>query len=409
MLALACLGASCSKLDSSPTAAAAPLFPVNATFASGVVLQGVDLSAVPIQLGKPFSVTAHFKVNQPIDGSWQLFFHANDCGTTEFHDLGAAGSTPPAQWKSGEDVRVTAQTTLPLGYPRSDVSLYVGFFRGADRMDIVSGPKDNFHRARMATVPVQGAAPASPVPRSYVARRTRVAPKIDGVLDEGVWTNAPVSEYLIDPVTAGAAANVGTFRALWDDQNLYFAVDNVDRDLIATTQKQEMFPHDDFVQVFVDPRGNGVFYSRYFVTASGATGDALNTATGLSDFGWTSHMKAGVKLNGTINRSEDEDRGWTVEIAVPLADLNLTAPPKMGDRWRMNVARADIDKFSNTISTVWAPPMTADFDVPSHFGTLLFGDENGNTVLPAGVTAPQRTQPKARKGLHGALSQPRSE
>ena len=48
-------------------------------------------------------------------------------------------------------------------------------------------------------------------------------------------------------------------------------------------------------------------------------------------------------MDGTLNDPTDEDRGWSVEIAIPWTVLEEAAgrpvPPAPGDRWRFNFSR----------------------------------------------------------------------
>jgi hypothetical protein len=67
----------------------------------------------------------------------------------------------------------------------------------------------------------------------------------------------------------------------------------------------------------------------------------------LGSFEWTFPGKqTAVSVDGTINKDEDRDRGWSVEVAFPWKGMQLLAkadgrsvPPKDGDEWRIDFSR----------------------------------------------------------------------
>jgi hypothetical protein len=79
-----------------------------------------------------------------------------------------------------------------------------------------------------------------------------------------------------------------------------------------------------------------------------------------------------VRVDGTLNRRSDRDRGWTVELAIPFADLGLTRAPAPGDVWRMNLYR--FDPSAENRYAAWSPTLgeRADFHKPDRFGYLEF-------------------------------------
>jgi hypothetical protein len=65
----------------------------------------------------------------------------------------------------------------------------------------------------------------------------------------------------------------------------------------------------------------------------------------LSDFasGWLPAWQSATTTNGTAraaaDAATDEDKGWTAELAIPLASLpaNMFPPPANGQHWGVNV------------------------------------------------------------------------
>ena len=52
-----------------------------------------------------------------------------------------------------------------------------------------------------------------------------------------------------------------------------------------------------------------------------------------------------LTIDGTLNYSDDVDRGWSVEVAIPWSSMEKYAgtacPPNPGDRWRVNFSRVE--------------------------------------------------------------------
>ncbi|HEU5092913.1 MAG TPA: carbohydrate-binding family 9-like protein, partial [Nitrospira sp.] len=180
------------------------------------------------------------------------------------------------------------------------------------------------------------AAPVGTDISHYTVMRTLGPIKVDGVLDEPSWL---------------AAKSTGAFRAndgsetvtsrveakmLWDDSNLYFAFECDDTDLVATmTKRDEHLWQEEVVEVFIDPDGDEKNYIELEVNPLGAFLDlfVLTPVVPIPYESYNIPAKWAVKVDGTVQNSSDRDRGWTVELAVPLNEA-VTAPnrpPKDGD------------------------------------------------------------------------------
>jgi hypothetical protein len=94
-------------------------------------------------------------------------------------------------------------------------------------------------------------------------------------------------------------------------------------------------------------------------------------------------MKSAVKINGTINKSDDLDEGWTVELAFPWSGMKLLAgerslPPREGDVWRMDLSRFQKFKDRNTMINpgwAWNTHGTYDSHIPELFTYIHFTDK----------------------------------
>lgn len=93
-------------------------------------------------------------------------------------------------------------------------------------------------------------------------------------------------------------------------------------------------------------------------------------------------IKTGVHMNGTMNKDNDKDKGWTVEIAIPWSSLKILAdgrhlPPVPGETWRMDFSRFNRKKGSEKDSGGWAwsPHGVWDSHVPECFTYITFSDK----------------------------------
>jgi hypothetical protein len=217
--------------------------------------------------------------------------------------------------------------------------------------------------------------PASTDISHYTVMRTLGPIKVDGAFDEPSWR---------------AAKSTGAFRAndgsetvtsrveakmLWDDSNLYFAFECGDTDLSATmTKRDEHLWQEEVVEVFIDPDGDEKNYIELEVNPLGAFLDlfVLTPVVPIPYESYNIPAKWAVKVDGTVQNSLDRDRGWNVELAVPLKEA-VTAPnrpPKDGDRWRLNLYRIERKPKDQLIA--WSPTLKPSFHTPSRFGEVTF-------------------------------------
>ena len=196
--------------------------------------------------------------------------------------------------------------------------------------------------------------PAIPfAPRSYVAYRTAQPLKVDGRLDESAWRAVPWTDDFVDIEGAAKPAPRLRTRAkmLWDSTNLYLAAELTEPDVWGTiTERDAVIFRDNDFEVFIDPDGDTHRYYELEVNALGTAWDLFLQQpyrdNGHALTGWDIHgILVGTKVDGTLNRPGDTDRGWTVELALPWAALGeaagTPAPPRAGDQWRIDFSRVE--------------------------------------------------------------------
>jgi hypothetical protein len=241
--------------------------------------------------------------------------------------------------------------------------------------------------------------PAMPDPRGYVCYRTTSPINPDGILDEKSWTDVPWTDYFVD--IEGSSKPLPRLKThakvLWDDSNLYIAAELEEPQVWATLKQRDtvIFFDNDF-EVFIDPDGDTQAYYELEVNALGTAWDLLLLKPyrdgGPPVTGWDiAGLKVGTHIDGTINNPGDVDKGWTVEIKIPLAALKECSPglPKPGDKWRIDFSRVEwrtvIDNgaYKKEINPatgkpfpednwVWSPQGRIDMHMPEMWGFLQF-------------------------------------
>ncbi|NMC38536.1 MAG: carbohydrate-binding family 9-like protein [Bacteroidales bacterium] len=243
--------------------------------------------------------------------------------------------------------------------------------------------------------------PPKPDPKGYVCYRASSAIIPDGILDEPSWAAAPWTDHFVD--IEGDAKPVPAYKThaklLWDDKNLYVGAELEEPHVWATLRQRDtvIFFDNDF-EVFIDPDGDTHNYYELEVNAFGTEWDLLLTKPyndgGFPVNGWDiKGLKTGTHVNGTINNPADTDKGWSVEIVIPLAALREAAGvagmPKAGDQWRIDFSRVEwrtvIDgvKYCKEINPatgkpfpednwVWSPQGRINMHMPEMWGYLQF-------------------------------------
>lgn len=218
--------------------------------------------------------------------------------------------------------------------------------------------------------------------------KTLVAPTIDGVLDTAVWNY--VGETLA--ITMDGADNpdnwddwfdlFGSFRLLWDDNNLYFWLE-VQDDIINTgTDWQydgvELYFDGDWSQTEGAYDGVDDLQMRYNVGES--TLDEIDTGYGTAA-GW------GFVKDGIDYVIEETDYGWVLETSIPIADLQLVADAEFGFDVQIN----DADETTRETMFRWWANDNNEWQHANLFGTAMLSTSrvvNGDYLPVPKGTAP---------------------
>lgn len=183
--------------------------------------------------------------------------------------------------------------------------------------------------------------------------------RIDGKLEESAWTQAlayPLS--LLDSaeklpeLTRAAIRNDryedGTVKFLLGGGYLYVGIAFTDRDIVAQGKEDQtmLFSSGDVAEVFLKPEDAPGYFELY-VSPLGNRSSFFFPAGGYLGLPECTkelalpQMQAAASVDGTLNDSRDEDKGWTAELAIPLTSLQDKTGVSFSreNRWRLLVAR----------------------------------------------------------------------
>lgn len=228
----------------------------------------------------------------------------------------------------------------------------------------------------------------------YTCHHTSTAPSLDGTMTYPAWDTAPWTHDFLDILGPDRPAPRFQTRAklLWDDEFLYVGA-TLEEPHVWTTMAEKntkLFWENNF-ELFLDPDGDGQNYYEFEINPLGTIWE-LTLPKAYSEGGVPVDptnlpgLRTAVHVNGTLNDPGDTDEGWSVEFALPWADLasynpGRATPPSSGDEWRMNLMRIEWDhqvvdgsyqKGAEQDFWVWAPQYVADMHVPKHWGVLQF-------------------------------------
>jgi hypothetical protein len=172
--------------------------------------------------------------------------------------------------------------------------------------------------------------------KEAAALKIDVPVKIDGVLDEAPWSQAPVlSDFLQFQPDRGAPASVRTtVRVLYDGHAVYFGFENSDPEtgkLAARISKRDSdLKEDDSVGVYLDTYADQRSCYVFVTNLLGTQYDGRIADNGLStDTTWDGVWKSAARKTET---------GWTVEMAIELASLKYS--PGRQRTWGLGLIRA---------------------------------------------------------------------
>jgi len=380
--------------DNLLSAAPSPKHVVNADLGGKVTYLGADVDKDSAVIGDKIKVIHYWKVIEPPGAEWRLFTHVNGAkgDWINVDDTRMRKGYGPDKWKAGDIIRDEQVFPILPTWKSADATIYVGMFRKGgqtekDRMTIRSGPSDQKGRVKVATIPI-GAVAGKPAPavgdaKPFAVQRAKGPIKLDGKASELDWAKAAVAGPFVDAEGGAPAGGSASARLLWDAEYLYAYVEVADKDVASSFKKtDDPLWKEDAVELFIDADGNGKGYVELQVSPRGTLFDAwFPTVRPESDVAWSSGMKAKVVVDGTLDARDDQDKGWAVELAIPLAavkgkdaEMKVTLPPKPGDRWKLNLVRVEKPKDAGVTASSWSKIGIGDFHALDRLQTIEFVD-----------------------------------
>jgi hypothetical protein len=204
-------------------------------------------------------------------------------------------------------------------------------------------------------------------PITKAARAVRVVgepPRIDGVLDDAVWAQAPAIDAFVQKIPVeGAAPSVGTeVRLLYDDHGLYVAarLSRPDPNAIRTSITRRDGDSDaEVFTISLDPYLDRRTAYSFSISSGGVRGDAYHSQDS-EDSGREAQYDPIWSARARV-----DEQGWTAEMHIPFSQLRFNAAAEQ--TWGLELTRNIPDK-SERLQWVLIPVSAAGFS--SHFGRL---------------------------------------
>lgn len=226
--------------------------------------------------------------------------------------------------------------------------------------------KTSFLNLTAAMILMILASACSSVGTEVTAKRSTIAIKMDGKLEDPIWYLTPAYE-LVHPKTFGQGESPevrnffrrgpvepGKVRLLWDDKYLYIGVDFTDYDLAAAGNRDQGPNPDggDAVAIFLKPL-NKTWYWELYLNLRGNKTSYFYPGRGLFGFSGINKavpalkgLKGAVFFKGTLNNSWDKDKKWTAEIAVPRMELAMAGEKLDPDiPWLICIVRINYGRY----------------------------------------------------------------
>ena len=162
------------------------------------------------------------------------------------------------------------------------------------------------------------------------------APKIDGILDEAVWQNAPTATDFIQrqPYIGKPALFPTEVRFLYDNTGLYVGATMLDPhpDSIPCQlglRDANSLNADNFI-IILSPFNDGLNAFCFMVSSSDVQTDfKLSGSNGNDDYTWDAVWTSKARRN---------EKGWVVEMKIPFSAIRF--PKKPVQEWGLNCQRS---------------------------------------------------------------------
>ncbi|MEN8123292.1 MAG: DUF5916 domain-containing protein, partial [Bacteroidota bacterium] len=222
--------------------------------------------------------------------------------------------------------------------------------------------------------------------------KTKIAPKIDGTLNEQSWKDAPITKDFIQfyPYNGKPATEKTEVKIIYDDDAIYVAAimfDSSPDSIFTTLTKRDagIFVDADMIIVSISTFNDGINSNMFAVTAAGVQSD-IKGSSGNDDPNWDAVWESAVKIT---------DKGWVAEIKIPYSALRFSKEEEQ--TWGINFFRTlkrrsewtswnwinnEINGFTNQAGEITGirgikPPLRLSFT--PYFSTFAQHDSEDNS------------------------------
>lgn len=256
-------------------------------------------------------------------------------------------------------------------------------------------------------------------PKQYVSYHTEAPPVIDGDISDAVWAETQPTTMFVSIENGTEVPEHTWVKIRWDKDYIYLAAELEGEKVIATHGKyNDDIIADSALQVFLDPAGSTHYYKVISANAKAATSDVCfnkppqdggseNSGRTWGIHGWHSKTNISTKvLDGDVDDPESNPTKWTVEMAIPTANILLyqehldVRTPEHNQFWRINFNRIHWDQAydrnhsevglstlkTGSRNTAWSSMGKNRMDFPERWGILQFSTDPVGTTEP--ITPP---------------------
>ena len=202
---------------------------------------------------------------------------------------------------------------------------------------------------------------------------------MDGKLEEPVWKRARWTANWTHPSGKGGQKPKTRAKFVWDSDNLYVGVESIDDDIWSTLEKRDSNTWEqEVIEVFIDADGDKKDYLELQVTPANVVFDAKfsrhRSPLGAARAWNMKGLRTAVHVDGTLNKRDDTDKAWTVEMVIPASEVpGAKHPIAAGQSWKVNLFRFDWPKNQKRQNAVsFSPPVVPDFHALDAFGAIKF-------------------------------------
>lgn len=170
---------------------------------------------------------------------------------------------------------------------------------------------------------------------------------LDGDTDDQGWTMPPgparTGGFLL--ANGATARPYSETRLVWGDGYLYLSLYAADEDVETRTTKHDgpLWLDDSFRVTLWRPGTEYVIE----VSPKAVITDSIREDGGAYDYSWESGAHASHELDGTMNKPDDEDEEWVIELAVPFGSIGLKG--EAGESIGFSVRRCDTPKQASRV------------------------------------------------------------